>query len=49
MVCWSWSDEEGHTDVYAFGIYVDEKSLKEMLVGKYGKLSVTELEDSKKI
>jgi len=34
-------------NVYAFGVYVDENSLKEKLVDKYGKMSVTELKDSK--
>jgi hypothetical protein len=33
--------------VYAFGLYVDENSLKENFVDKYGKMSVTELKDSK--
>jgi len=34
-------------NVYAFGIYVDKNSLKEKFVDKYGKMSVTELKDSK--
>lgn len=34
-------------NVYAFGVYVDENSLKEKFVDKYGKMSVTELKDSK--
>ncbi|BFG43158.1 hypothetical protein CerSpe_294320 [Prunus speciosa] len=34
-------------DVYAFGIYADDKDLKELLSEKYGKLSVSELQDNK--
>ncbi|PQQ16892.1 fatty-acid-binding protein 1 [Prunus yedoensis var. nudiflora] len=33
-------------DVYAFGIYADDKDIKELLSEKYGKLSVSELQDN---
>lgn len=34
-------------NVYAFGLYADERSLKEKLVDKYGKQSATELKENK--
>lgn len=34
-------------DVYAFGVYADDRDLKKLLSGKYGQLSVSELKENK--
>lgn len=36
-------------DVYAFGVYADDKDINKLLKEKYGKLSISELKESKEV
>ncbi|KAI3423226.1 Chalcone_isomerase domain-containing protein [Psidium guajava] len=36
-------------DVYAFGVYADDKDVSKLLKNKYGKLSISELKESKEV
>ncbi|XP_030545866.1 fatty-acid-binding protein 1 [Rhodamnia argentea] len=36
-------------DVYAFGVYADDKDVSKLLKEKYGKLSISELKESKEV
>ncbi|KAF8006518.1 hypothetical protein BT93_K0727 [Corymbia citriodora subsp. variegata] len=36
-------------DVYAFGVYADDKDVNKLLKEKYGKLSISELKESKEV